>query len=148
MGTTLRDVQSAARSRAANRGPQNKIRSARSMSLRTIARERPDALIVEGNALFFGRRVQLVHLATLHRIATTYASRDFAVIGGLMSYGSNITDAYRQVGIYAGRLKGAKPADLPVMQPNKFELVVTTRPLGYSDLPCRHRCLDADQVIE
>ena len=97
----------------------------------TIARERPDALIVEGNALFFGRRVQLVHLATLHRIATTYASRDFAVIGGLMSYGSNITDAYRQVGIYAGRiLKGAKPADLPVMQPTKFELVSTTRPLG------------------
>ena len=151
METTLKDVQSAARSMGLQIAV-HKASTSREIDevFATIARERPDALIVEGNALFFGRRVQLVHLATLHRIATTYASRDFAVIGGLMSYGSNITDAYRQVGIYAGRiLKGAKPADLPVMQPNKFELVInlqTARLLGLTLPPSL--LSTADEVIE
>jgi putative tryptophan/tyrosine transport system substrate-binding protein len=151
METTLRDVQSAARSM----GLQIEVHKASTSReidavFATFEHERPDALIAEGSALFFGRRVQLVHLATLHKIATTYASRDFAVIGGLMSYGSNITDAYRQVGIYAGRiLKGAKPTDLPVMQPNKFELVVnhqTARMLGLTVPPTL--LASADEVIE
>jgi putative tryptophan/tyrosine transport system substrate-binding protein len=151
METTLRDVQSAARTM----GLQivvHKASTSREIDavFATFESERPDALIVEGNALFFGRRVQLVHSATLHKIATTYASRDFAAIGGLMSYGSNITDAYRQVGIYVGRiLKGAKPADLPVVQPNKFELVInhqTARMLGVTVPPTL--LARTDEVIE
>ena len=117
----------------------------------TIARERPDALIVEGNALFFGRRVQLVHLATLHRIAATYASRDFAVIGGLMSYGTNITDAYRQVGIYAGRiLKGAEACGLAGDAAEQVRAGYQPPDRqGYSALPCRRSLLStADEVIE
>ena len=87
---------------------------------------------------FTNRRIQLVHLATLHKVPATYTGRLFAELGGLMSYGSDILDAYRQVGAYVGRiLKGAKPADLPVMQSSKFELVInheTARMLGL-DVP-------------
>jgi putative tryptophan/tyrosine transport system substrate-binding protein len=80
-------------------------------------RERPDALFVGGGFLFTSRRVQLVHLATLHKVPATYALREIAEVGGLMSYGVNNTEALRQVGVYVGRiLKGAKPADLPVVQ--------------------------------
>src|SRR5260370_39024245 len=100
----------------------------------TIVRERPDALFVGNDALFSARRVQLVLLAGRHGLPAIYWDREFAEAGGLMSYGSNIVHVYRQLGVYAGRiLKGAKPADLPVVQSSKFELVInnqTARMLG------------------
>ena len=105
-------------------------------------RERPDALFVGPDVVFFGRRVQLVHLTTRHAIPATFASRDIAVAGGLMSYGTNIADAFRQAGVYTGRtLKGAMPADLPVVQASKFELVVNAQTARCRPaLPCLPRC--------
>ena len=116
----------------------------------TFERERPDALLVGTGPPFTSRRIQLVQLVTHHRIPAIYAGRQFAEIGGLMSYGANLTDAYRQVGVYAGRiLKGAKPADLPVVQSTKFELVInaeTARMLGLT-VP-QSLLTTADEVIE
>ncbi len=99
-----------------------------------MGRERPDAVVVGSTPFFNGRQVQLAQLAAFHRLPVISALRDYAEAGGLMSYGSNIVDAYRQAGVYVGRiLKGAIPAELPVVQPNKFELVInaqTARMLG------------------
>jgi putative ABC transport system substrate-binding protein len=93
----------------------------------TLGQDRPDALLVGIDPFFNSRRVQLVHLATLHKLPASYPARDFAEAGGLMSYGADITDAWRQVGVYTGRiLQGAKPADLPVVQSDKFELFINT----------------------
>jgi len=149
--TTLRDVEAAARAlglqiQVLNASTSREIDAA----FATLVRERPDALFVGPDAFFTSRRVQLVHLATRHAVPATYALRDYVEAGGLMSYGTNIADAFRYVGVYTGRiLKGAKPADLPVVQSSKFELVInaeTARMLGLTVPPMLFA--RADEVIE
>jgi putative ABC transport system substrate-binding protein len=116
----------------------------------TFVHDRPDALFVSGSQLFNARRVQLAHCATHHKLPATYSGRQYVEAGGLMSYGADAIDAHRQMGVYAGRvLKGAKPADLPVMQATKFELVInlqTARILGLEVPPAL--LAHADEVIE
>jgi putative ABC transport system substrate-binding protein len=116
----------------------------------TFVRERPDALFVSPDGFFNGRRVQLVLLAAFHRVPAAFASREYAEAGGLMSYGTNFADAFRQLGVYAGRiLKGTKPADLPVVQSSKFELVINHQIARMLGLTVPDKLLvAADEVIE
>jgi putative ABC transport system substrate-binding protein len=151
METQLRDVETAARAMALHiqmlkADTTGEIDAA----FKTFGRERPDAVFVTTSPFLNGRRIQLAQLAAFHHLPATYALRDYAEAGGLMSYGSNIVDGYRQVGIYVGRiLKGAKPTGLPIVQATKFELVInaqTARMLGLT-IPDKLRAL-ADEVIE
>src|SRR5262249_27201362 len=115
-----------------------------------IGRERPDALFVGASAYLNARRFQLVQLAAFHRLPAIYASRESVEAGGLISYGSRFVDAYRQWAVYPGRiLRGAKPADLPIMQASKFDLVINTstaRMLGLTVPPTL--LATADEVVE
>jgi putative tryptophan/tyrosine transport system substrate-binding protein len=149
--STLRDVEPAARTmglqiQVLNASNSREINAA----FATFVRERPDALFVANDGFFTSRRVQLANLASRHAVPAIFHSREITEVGGLMSYGTNIVDAYRQVGAYTGRiLKGAKPADLPVVQASKFELVInaeTARILGLTIPPML--LARADEVIE
>jgi putative tryptophan/tyrosine transport system substrate-binding protein len=149
--STVREVQQA----APTIGLQIQILNASTIgeidaAFAALARERPDALLVAGDAFLNSRRVQIATLTARDRIPTAYAIRDPVVAGGLMSYGTDIADAFQQAGIYTGKiLKGAKPADLPVLQSTKFEFVInlqTARALGI-EVPSGMLSI-VDEVIE
>jgi putative ABC transport system substrate-binding protein len=148
---TVRDVEAAVRGMALQ---VEIVKASTSDEIQTaferLSRERPDALFVSADPLFTVRRVQLANLAARHAIPSSFGVRDPVEAGGLMSYGTNINDAFRQVGVYTGRiLKGEKPADLPVVQSTKFELVInlpTAKLLGLEVPPTL--LARADEVIE
>ena len=148
---TLRAVQEA----APTLGLQIQILNASTIgeidaAFATIARDHSDALLVAPDAFFVSRRVQFITLTARDRIPASYSLRDYVAIGGLMSYGTNLADSFHQVGVYTGSiLKGAKPADLPVVQATKFEFVInlqTARALGIEVPPGLLSI--ADEVIE
>jgi putative ABC transport system substrate-binding protein len=149
--TTLREVQEAARTmrlqiEALNAATVDEIDAA----FDTLANERPDALFVAPDGFFGSRSVQFVTLAARNKIPASYSPRDTVAAGGLMSYGTNFADTWRQVGVYAGSiLRGGRPADLPVVQSTRFEFVInlqTARLLGLAVPP--GLLAIADEVIE
>jgi putative ABC transport system substrate-binding protein len=147
----VRDVEEAARAMALEL-QVIRVTTARDIdsAFSKLAEDRPDVLYVSGGPLLNARRLQLAMLAVRHGFVAGYASRDYPEAGGLMSYGTDVTDAFRQAGVYAGRLlKGSKPADLPVVQATKFELVInrqTARTLGIT-MP-QSLLVAADEVID
>jgi ABC-type uncharacterized transport system substrate-binding protein len=147
----VRETQSAARAMGLgiqifNAGTGREINAV----FATLARERPDALFVNPDPYFTVRRVQLATLAARHAIPTSFSAREAVEAGGLMSYGTNLADVYRQSGVYIGRiLKGAKPADLPIVQSIKFELVINAQTALMFGLTVPTTLLStADEVIE
>jgi putative tryptophan/tyrosine transport system substrate-binding protein len=149
--STLRDAEPAARAMGlqilvVNANTSREIDAA----FATFVREQVDALFVGPSGFFASRRVHIANQAMRHGIPATYNQREFPEIGGLMSYGTNLTDTWRQAGVYAGRvLKGAKPADLPVVQASKFELVINNQTARMLGLTVPDKLLvAADEVIE
>jgi ABC-type uncharacterized transport system substrate-binding protein len=149
--SALKDIEPAARAM----GMQVQVFNASSSgeinaAFTAFVPERLDALFVSADSLFTTRRVQVVHLATRYAVPASYFAREFPEVGGLMSYGSNQSNNYRQVGIYAGHiLKGAKPADLPVVQSTKFEFVINAQTAKMLRLTLPDKLLAlADEVIE
>ncbi len=147
----LRDVESA----TSTMGLQLQIVKANTIreidtAFATFVRERPDVLFVSGGPFLLSRRVQLALLAARYSVPASYGSREYAENGGLMSYGTSLTDVHRQVGVYAGRiLKGAKPTDLPVVQATKFELVINLQTAKLLDITVPPSLLArADELIE
>ena len=150
-GDYLREVQAAAqvigqRLIIVNAGRQHDMAAA----FAALVDQRAGALIVSTDPYLFGRRNQIIALAARHVLPTIYDRREFAAAGGLISYGTHLADAYRQIGVYAGRiLKGEKPADLPVAQPTKFELVINLGVAKALRLQVPDKLLAlADEVIE
>jgi putative ABC transport system substrate-binding protein len=151
VGQHLQDVQGAAHSL----GQQIRVLSAANeeeidSAFAAMARERPDALLLDPDPFLVSRREQIVTLANHYRIPSLYEWREFAEAGGLASYGPSHTEPYRLVGIYTGRiLTGAKTADLPVIQSTKFELVINLRTARRMGLEIPPMLLArADEVIE
>ena len=120
------------------------------MAFSSLVQQRADALLVGNDVFFTNRREQIVALAAHHAVPTVYAFRQFAESGGLMSYSTNLIEVYRQIGVYVGRvLKGEKPADLPIVQPTKFELVINLKTAKVLRLTVPDKLLAlADEVIE
>jgi len=149
--TQVQEVQAAARAIGLQVQVFNADTSAEiDAAFESIGRERPDAIFVGVTPFLNGRRVQLAQLAAFHWLPAIYAARDYVEVGGLMSYGSDIVDGFRQAGVYAGRiLKGARPADLPVVQSSKFELVINASTAKMLGLTVPEKLLvAADKVIE
>ena len=147
----LKDMQEAARSI----GVKLQIINARTdpeidAAFETVAQRRIRGLVVAADTLFVTHRDRLVALAARHAVPAIYSLREFAALGGLMSYGIDLQDLYRNVGLYAGRiLKGTRPADLPIMQPTKFEMVINMKTARKLDLAVPATLLaQADEVIE
>jgi putative ABC transport system substrate-binding protein len=149
--TQLKEIDTAARAMGLQIRVLNADTSAEiDAAFEALGRERPDAVFVATTVFLNGRRVQLAQLAAFHRLPATYGLRDYAEAGGLMSYGSNIVDGFRQAGVYTGRiLKGARSADLPVVRASKFELVINAQTARMLGLTVPDKLLvAADEVIE
>jgi putative ABC transport system substrate-binding protein len=149
--TTLREVQEAARIIGLQINVLNATTSQEiDAAFATFVRERPDALFVAGDGFFTSRRAQFATLTARHRVPATYGTREYIAVGGLMSYGADIVDSVRHVGVYTGRiLKGEKPADLPVSQPTKFEFVINLKTAKALGLTIPETLLaTADEVIQ
>jgi putative ABC transport system substrate-binding protein len=148
--TTVRDVEAAARAMGLqiqifNASTSGEINAA----FASFARERPDAVFVQLDVFLNSRRAQLVNLASRQALPAIYANRDVVEMGGLLSYGTDIADSFRQVGVTGRILKGAKPAELPVLQSSKYELVINHQTARMLDLTVPPSLLAvADEVIE
>ena len=147
----IRDLQEAARAKGVQLNVLNaKTESEIDAAFASLVQLRAGAVVVQGDPFFSNQRERLVALASSHAVPAIYAWREFTSAGGLMSYGTSVTSTYRQFGTYAGKiLKGAKPADLPVQQPTRFELVINLKTAKELGLAVPQAILArADEVIE